>query len=53
MRPSREYKRTWTKEFAKGWSEGYTTALDELSAKINALFDEHYSDFGDIFNEDK
>ena len=55
--PSRQYKKTWTTEFKNGWSEGYTTALDELSLKINTLLDEHYkeleSEFGDIFYKDK
>lgn len=38
------YKQTWSEEFKKGWSEGYTTALDELSYKIKSLIEEHYND---------
>lgn len=43
-KPSEIYKQTWSEEFKKGWSEGYTTALDELSCKIKSLIEEHYCD---------
>jgi hypothetical protein len=42
--PSKEYIKTWSEDFKKGWGEGYTTALDEIHNFISRLIDQHYTD---------
>jgi hypothetical protein len=36
------YKKTWSEEFNKGWSEGYTTALDDVNHNIKKILERHY-----------